>query len=217
MSKLRTGILRIASSLLCLCSGFVALSEEAPDDVWESCRADDSCTIEYDHLANQLTDPFLFLGKVVDHMHPQWKRYRRVLRRYPDVMSCLVESEREKKEPNLLKLDWKNVGTGSGAEVCVFRITRSLSSLDRITAWLEYQNFSVGSYSRYRSEKFVPRWETQPVSNMGAYWSLDQYRAKNPSLIVALTGIDLIQKYEVILGFSEDSQVVGVSAVTPTK
>ncbi|WP_170431711.1 hypothetical protein [Ruegeria arenilitoris] len=193
------------------------MSDSNTEDTWAYCRTDDSCEIAYHHLANQDTDPFLFLGKVVDQGHPQWKRYRKLLRRYPDVVSCLVESEHEKEEPNLLKLDWEEVGTGSGAEVCVFRIARSLSSLDKITAWLEYHSFRVGSYDRYRSEKFIPRWETQPVSNMGAYWSLDQYREKNPSLIVALTGIDLIQGYELILGFSENGQVVGASSVTPTK
>ncbi|MES0823861.1 hypothetical protein [Ruegeria sp. SCP11] len=212
-----TQILAVALSLVWVCNGFTVLAEENPVDFWESCRSDDSCTIEYNHLADQETDPFLFLGKVVDKLHPQWTRYRRVLRRYPDVVSCLVESEREKKEPNLLKLDWDRIGTGSGAEVCVFRVASSLGSADRTLTWLQYHKFRFSGLNRRWSQNFQPRFDTQPIYQVTARWSIEQYREVNPSWLSSLTGYELIYEYRLILNFDQHFRVSGVGAGTPTK
>ncbi len=213
----RAQILAIASSVVWVCSGFTVLAEKNPVDFWESCRSDDSCTIEYNHLANQETDPFLFLGKVVDKLHPRWMRYWLALWQYPNVKSCLEKSEREKKEPNLLKLDWDRVGTGSGAEVCVFRLASSLGSADRTLTWLQYQKFRFRGLNRRGSQNFQPRFDTEPIYQVTARWSIEQYREVNPSWLSSLTGYELINEYRLILSFDQYSKISGVSVSTPTK
>ena len=170
--------------------------------------------IPYDHLANQETDPFLFLGYIMDSEMARWPQYRRAVGRFPDVRACLVKEEQEKDKPNLLLIDWDQTGMGKGAEVCVFLIARSLGSVERIRKWLEFHEFKLGTFSRTRSTAYR---ETQPVSNMSAYWTVEQYRKHNPSLIRTLTGFDLALRYEIVLQFSEINQIVGVRVVIPSK
>ena len=217
MSKLQTGILGFTSSFLWACSGFVALSEDAPDDIWAYCRADDSCTIEYDHLSAQSDEPFMFLGYVMDSEQARWGQFRKAIRAFPDVQSCLIEEEQVKENPNLLEFDWETVGTGAGAEVCVFRITRSLGDLSRVKTWLKFHGFNVGKYGRYRSEKVPVRRDNQPVASMTGYWTTDQYRENNSSFLKSLIGFGTVLRYEVTISFSESGQVVGVSVLTPSK
>lgn len=212
-----TQVLAVASSLVWVCSCFIVLAEENPLGFWESCRTDNSCTIEYDHLANQETDPFLFLGKVVDNLHPQWMRYRLALWRYPDVVSCLEKSEREKEEPNLLELDWERVGTGSGAEVCVFRVASSLGSADRTLTWLQYQKFRFSGLNRQWSQNFQPRFDTQPIYQVTARRTIEQYREVSPSWLSSLPRYELIFEYRLILSFDQNFRVSGVGVSTPTK
>jgi len=217
MIKLRIEILGIATSLAWICSGLAVLSDNDPDDIWAYCRADDSCVIEYDHLSNQTDEPYLFLGYVMDSEQARWGQFRKAIHTYPDVQSCLVEEEQHKKEPNLLKFDWERVGTGRGAAVCMFRIARSLADVEKTGSWLKYHHFKVVGPNRSRSEDFISYRETEPVSYLAAYWSVEQYRAKTPSFIRTLTGFDTVLRYELIFDFSEASKVVGTYIVTPTK
>lgn len=207
----------LLAATLCLLGASPAISENSEGDIWAECRATDSCTIEYDHLANQDTDPFLFIGKVVDREHPKWRSYRKALRRYPDVRDCLVEEERDKSEPNLLMIDWERIGTGKNASVCVFRIASSLGSVERIQAWLAYHRFKFGSVSRRVSESFIPHYETYPVYNITASWSADRYREFNPSWLVAITGYDLIYSYTLVLNFDQNQRIAGVGVGTRSK
>ncbi|WP_170349182.1 MULTISPECIES: hypothetical protein [Ruegeria] len=194
------------------------LAAEGPEaDVWTDCRPTDTCEIEYDHLSNQSAEPFLFLGYVMDSEQARWKQFRKAIRNYPDVQSCLIKEEQKKESPNLLKLDWKRVGYGSGVEVCIFRISRSLGTLDRIQSWMSYHDFRVVGYSRYRSENFVPTRINQPVGNVAGYWTVEQYRERNPTLFWRLFEFDLIYSYEIVLGISDEFKVVGTHVITPTK
>lgn len=182
-----------------------------------ACEPSESCPIEYDHLATQETDPFLFLGRVMDEEHPQWRRYRRYLRRYSDVRDCLVAEQRQLDQPNLLLIDWDAVGTGRGAEVCIFQIARSLGTVERIQKWLHYNEFRTGELGNYRGDGFRPRFDSQPVSNLAAYWPLERFRELKPSWLSWLTGWDSIYHYELILNFDQHNRISGVGVVTPTK
>lgn len=194
-----------------------AASEDSEVDVWEECRSSDTCIIEYEHLSNQKTEPFLFLGYVMNSEQTRWRQFRRAIHEYPDVLSCLIEEERSKEPPNLLKFDWERVGYGRGAEVCLFRISRSLSDLDRIQNWLSFHQFKVLGYHRTRSEGFVPYRESEPVGKVFAYWTTSQLRERKPSALWSLLGYDPLLRYEVVIGMSEEFQAVGVSIVTPTQ
>ncbi len=194
-----------------------AAAEEAEVDIWAACRQTDTCVIEYDHLSEQTTEPFLFLGYVMDGEQARWKQYRKAIRNYPDVQSCLTEEERAKENPNLLKLDWERVGYWSGAEVCIFRISRSLADLERIKSWLSFHDFRVTGYNRYRSDDFVPTRNNQPVGYVSGSWSVQQYREKNPTLLWRLFEFDLIYGYGISLSISEEFQVVGAYINASTK
>lgn len=88
-----------------------AVSEDnSSEDVWKECRPNNTCSIEYDYLSDQKGDPFRFQGRVVDKEHPRWREYRRAIRRYPDVQSCLAAGEQNKTSPNLLAFDWRKHG-----------------------------------------------------------------------------------------------------------
>ena len=153
----------------------------------------------------------------MDSCHPRWHQYRRAMRRFPDVRNCLIEAEQDEVEPNLLLFDWQRVGTGRGAEVCVFRIARSLRDLGQIKLWLEFHEFRVGNLSWRYSESYRPRYDTQPVSHITGYWTKERYRQVNSSWIASLTGIDLILNYQLSVRFTQENVVVGVHAETPSK
>lgn len=195
---------------LTLIGASYALSDSPDGDAWAQCRAASSCTIEYDHLADQTSDPFLFLGKVVDRDHPKWRKYRKSLRRCPDVRDCLLEEEKTAETPNLLMIDWERICSGESASVCVFRIAASLGTVERIQAWLAYQKFKFGSVSRRVSKSFIPLYETYPVYNITASWGADRYRELNHSLFTTITGYDLIFRYTLVLNFDKNQKIAGV-------
>lgn len=189
----------------------------AQEAIWDECRATNSCTIEFDHLSKQESEPFLFLGKVMDADHPRWHQYRRTLGSYTNVRDCLVLDEQNKAKPNLLMLDWHRVGAGSGAEICIFRIARSLNDIDRIKKWLEYHAFLVGEKRLRYVGNYLPSLKTMPVANLTAWWTREQYREVSPSWASSLFGIDLILSYQVVIGFSRENKVTAVGVVTPSK
>lgn len=214
---MKTGVFVLPATALALLTATVAIADAPEEDIWAECRSTESCTIEYDHLANQETNPFLFNGKVVDEEHPQWGKYRKTLRRYPDVRDCLQEAERSAKAPNLLMIDWEGVGTSENASVCVFRIAASLGDIERTQAWLAYQGFRFSGINRRVSKTFVPEHEKYPVYNVTASWTVDKYRELNPSWFAAITGYDLVHSYQLVLTFDQNHNIAGVSVVTPTK
>jgi len=123
---MKFGVAILFMAFLAPTLSFAGTSQDSAGDVWDDCRALSNCTIDYDYLATQKTDPFLFSGYVMNSEQPRWSQYRRVLRRFPDVRSCLIEEEKEKSTPNLLLMDWQETGTGRGAEVCIFLIARKI-------------------------------------------------------------------------------------------
>ncbi|WP_145974801.1 hypothetical protein [Ruegeria atlantica] len=210
--------MRIFVSAITLFFGAASAEAEiSASEIWSECRPSASCVIEYDHLSTQDVEPFLFLGRVVDSDHPQWRKYRKAIRKFPDVQSCLAKEEQKKENPNLLKLDWEGGGYSSGVELCIYRISRSLVTLDRVQSWMSYHDFRVVGYSRYRSENFVSTGTNQPVGNVSGYWTVQQYRERNPTLLWRFFEFDLIYSYGIVLGISEEFKVVGAHVTMPTK
>ncbi|SLN55696.1 hypothetical protein PEL8287_02978 [Roseovarius litorisediminis] len=185
--------------------------------VWDDCRATNRCTLEYDYLANQETDPFLFNGREINEKHPRWHQFQEAVEEYTHTRQCLVPTEQGKDKPNLLLLDEHAIGTGRGAEVCIYRIMRSLNDVNRIEAWLTYHDFKFGEKRWVVDENYIPRFKTKAVSKITAWWTIERYREVNPSWLAQLTGIDLILNYQVVVGFSREDKVRGVRVVTPSK
>ena len=198
--------------------GFVWAQGSLTADVSESensllCISESECRISYEFLTDQNSDPFLFSGYLLTEEAARWKQYERYLRKFPSVQDCLVPEEQVSDNPNLLRIDWKLTGMQSGAEVCLFRIARSLGNVDRLRQWLEYHDFLLSPKNRIYSGEGSG---DKVVSNFSAYWTTEQYRLHNPSWIRALTGFDLALHYEIVFQFSEVERVVGVSVVIPS-
>ncbi len=107
----------------------------------EQCLDPQVCPIPYVRLSKQETEPFLFLGKVVDEDHPRYGDYRAALSRFPDVRSCLTEEEREKPQPDLRQVEWGGIRDTRDIDVCVFRIATSVKAIDIIKEWLGLNSF----------------------------------------------------------------------------
>lgn len=136
---MKTGVFVLPATAFALLIATVAIADAPEEDIWAECRSTDSCTIEYDHLADQKSDPFLFNGKEMDREHPQWQKYRRNLRRYSDVRDCLISSEAKRETPNLVLIDWNKMRSQEIIEVCMHRIFSSLGSPDAAKQWFEIQ------------------------------------------------------------------------------
>ena len=166
--------------------------------------------IEYDHLANQETDPFLFSGKLMDENHPQWSRYRKALHEYSDVRDCLIETEKFKDNPNLLRINWQELNKRPDIEVCLFRIFRSLNSISRIRKWLEFHEFQNIRYSRIFSESYIPQSQTEPVAGIFGSWSAEETLNRLPTFMWRVFGWTLLQGTSITVKLSESGEIVGV-------
>ena len=213
-------IFRVAISVFAFFAPILSLagtSQDSVGNVGENCRALSTCTIEYDHLATQESDPFLLIGYVMNSEQARWSQYRRAMKRFRDVRSCLIEEEKEKNNPNLLLMDWQETGTGRGAEVCIFLIARSLGSIERHQQWLTFHKFRVKGLTQIFTQDFTPDFANQVVSYVSGFWTTEQYRALNSSWFSSLTGLEIVQGYQVRFQYSDRQLVVGVRANTRSK
>ena len=180
------------------------------------CTEQSGCAMPVGQVVTQESAPFRFLGKIVDEDHPQWSNYKRSIKRYHSPIDCLSEREQQEETANLVALDWKRVGTGRGAEVCIFRILSSLEDRDDILFWLEAHDFATRGFGRKSPETIKPRFPTEGVVDIGGLWSVDQYRSVNPSLLASI-GIEFVHNYQLIINLDQNDQIVGVNVVTPAK
>lgn len=203
--------LRAENGATLFVAGAVAVYAEEPKI--EQCLEPEICPIPYVRLAKQETEPFLFLGKVVDEDHPRSGDYKRALRRFPDVRSCLVEKEREKPKPDLRQIDWDKIRNIKDIDVCVFRIASSIEDIENIKLWLLHHDFRVGKGSRINSEDYVPKSETDRMFGFSAILSVERFREILPqSWFARIFGIELMRSYWLTISFSQSGQVVDVSS-----
>lgn len=196
----------------------LSLSAAWGQEAAEQCLDPEVCPVPYVRLATQETEPFLFLGKVVDKDHPRYSDFRRALRRFPNVRSCLIEAEREKRRPDLRQIDWGLIENGQETHVCVFRIASSIEGVEGIKTWFRSQGFRVGELRRAVSEKYVPKYDTDPFYGISAYLTAEQVRKLYPyswywwleSLLEWLTDKDLSRGSSSTISFSHSGKVVGV-------
>lgn len=152
----------VAGSLALLISAG-APGVNAQEPVAGQCLDPQLCPIPYVRLAKQETEPFLFFGKVVDEDHPRYGDYGRALRRFPDVRSCLIVSEREKPQPDLRQIDWDAIQDIREIEVCVFRVASSTEDVETVQRWLEYHQFTKVSTRSIYHNNYVPENENEAL------------------------------------------------------
>jgi hypothetical protein len=208
--RLRSGI---AAAALAALLGAGAVAANAQEPTTEQCLDPETCPIPYVRLAKQETEPFLFLGKVVDKDHPRYGDYKRALRRFPDVRSCLTKEEREKPQPDLRQIDWDAVRNIKDIDVCVFRIASSIEDVEAIRAWLRYHGFRVGDLTWAVHPRYVPKHETDAMSGVQSHLSVEKFREILPrSWLARLVGFEMMRNYWLTITFSQSGNLVGVSS-----
>lgn len=169
---------------------------------------------KFAYLADQESDPFMFLGKVMNPSHPQWKRYRRPLKKYASVEDCLEGAD---GNADALSFSWDTLKDEKARNICTFRAFRSLGSIENISAWLSANHFYVGELRR-RMKAGSRRTNTdKPVKVLTAHWTVEQYRMHWPSLLSSWLGLEQILSFEIQVYFSEDDRVVGSITRANTK
>jgi len=127
--------------------------------------------IPRDQLSTQESDPYLFLGRVMDNSRPRWNDYKRAIKDYPTVLSCLARDQRDKERPDLLQFDWQGLNKRIEMEVCLFRVFRSLKDPKLIEDWLVSFEFK---FLGYRPTGLINALE---VTRLDANWTGEQYYA----------------------------------------
>lgn len=92
-------------------------------------------------LSSQESEPFLKNGKKIEPPHPLAEKYANSLKRFPDVRSCLLKAERSKPQPDLTLIDWNILSGVEDADICVFRIASSYSTMEEMHEWFKTQGF----------------------------------------------------------------------------
>jgi hypothetical protein len=176
-----------------------------------SCDTNGDCEIQYEKLSTQAEDPFLFLGKLVEPGHPRFEAFKEALQRFPNVRTCLLDSEVNSEEPNLLKFDWRRPEGGPELEVCLFRVMSSLGGPGPIYEWLQYHEFKgAPRLSRPRGGNAKPRYENDYVYSLQGTWPVERYRKiRNPqSWLARIAGFEIIYSFTLVIYFSESLKVV---------
>lgn len=96
----------------------------------EQCLDSALCPVSYVRLSTQKAKPYLHQGSVMKSNHGQYFSYRRAIRKFPDVLTCLQKEQRTKKYPDLRYIDWGAIGSNYEAEVCIFRIMSSIQNAE---------------------------------------------------------------------------------------
>lgn len=152
-------------------------------------------------LTSQQTRPFLEYGKEMAPDAPKWELYRLPLKRFPDTVSCLQESEQSKDIVDLLLIDWKAPENRNGVEICIFRILASMDSVEEMHTWLSYHEFDLTPFRRTRSDE--PK-TTQPEKYYGTHaingrWTVEKYDERRTD-VGPLWAIFLIKAFPSFLG-----------------
>jgi hypothetical protein len=92
----------------------------------------------YDHLSNEELDPFLVFRRQ-SHREDEV----RAVSTYPSVRNCLVEDAQVSSQPDLRKIDWKEMRTQAIMSVCLFRIFSSYGSPEKAALWFAEQGLEV--------------------------------------------------------------------------
>lgn len=88
------------------------------------------------------------------------------LRDFPDVASCLQGGHTAQDKVNLAEMDWDKINNKFEAEVCTFRLLKTLGGIENATPWLEAQGFRS---SKHFSSKNPYKSRNETLSVHGHY------------------------------------------------
>ncbi len=131
---MKTGVFALPVTALALLTATVAFADASEKDNRAQCRSTGSCTIKYDHLAKEKSDPYKVYGK------PPIKHADRLAAaRFGHVRDCLVPAEKRNDAPDLTQIDWRKMRSEAVIMVCLFRIFSSLGNPMAAKRWFEVQ------------------------------------------------------------------------------
>lgn len=128
--------------------------------------------IAYDHLSDEKTEPYLVWGKP-----PVKGADKRAARRWPDVRSCLMRSERKVENPDLRKMDWGKMRRDEDIEVCLFRIAASLRSPEAMRDWFVSQGMQYVEVTELKELPNVRPEDMWAVAAINRFSTGKTYRA----------------------------------------
>jgi hypothetical protein len=123
-----------------------------------------------------------------------------------------LTDEREKPQPDLREIDWDAIGNVKEIEVCVIRIVSSIDDIGTIKTWLQHHGFNVADENRFRTQRYVSKYDTDPIYGLTSTLSAKKFREIIPrSWIARLIGFEGMRISALTIHFSRSWQVVGVA------
>ena len=207
--------LRAVNFRLSLCLALWAFLSVIGGAAADTC-SEGACIVAESDLATERSDPFTWFGKPFDDEHPRYGDYKFVIPRFDSPVDCLRRGARNSNGYDILQFDWNKIGTRRIAEVCLFRIFRSLENTDDVLFWLHHHQFKTVGPSK-KSPGHVGR-DQMIINNadiMGT-WSAERYREHSPSLLSFL-GLEVVKYYYVLVQLDQNQNAIGVNAGTSIK
>lgn len=119
-------------------------------------------------LSAEGTEPLSFFGEIVKGSGTNRdKKYAKSIKRFPSVLDCLMETERNKLQPDLTQLDWQKIDSEADAEVCMYRVGSSYEDAGAMKEWLKKQGFKVTSFNAQDGKVYL-----------SGVWSIPKYGPK---------------------------------------
>jgi hypothetical protein len=178
--------------------------------------------IPRDQLSTQASDPYLFMGRVMDRFQKRWSEFEPFITRFPDTSSCLLPEERGRDEQNLLNFDWKAMKGLQDIEVCVFRVAHSLDDVQLLRAWLTAQGYRIADGKVFCHDEPDSKFPNRDVCSFAGIMAPDLFAEKTSifeqmslpwRLIYRKTAI----RHGLQIGLSETMRVVDVFASVDTE
>lgn len=128
--------------------------------------------IPFESLNTEVNMPVTVLGN-----QPKAPKWISAIKKFPDVRSCLVASEKSASEPDLRLINWDSISTQSDANVCLWRIFQSFGghesiAIDRIRAWMKFHG---------KPTLWDPKRTKTGVKHLQMFWDLETNGAMYPT------------------------------------
>jgi hypothetical protein len=197
-------VLLIATACWLVTTGRAGAQDGAVD-----CGIGSACRSAPKSWPDQESQPFRFLGEIMDRDHPRWRTYARPIARYPGPRECLLPEEANLERPSLLAFDWQGPRRLSDLDVCLFRVFAALGSPEEVRAWLRHFGFQVSAFRDMIGVTGVPA-DQNPTKGFGAQADQKTYRRLRPSRIVKLIGFDTTRAFSISVRYNDDLQLISV-------
>lgn len=142
--------------LIILFISFVVIAAPDIDATRAECIGQTEIQIPYKDLADEKTQPFVAFGSPLTPESYDFKNYQKSIERFPEVKSCLTQSEQQKAMPDITRFDWRKINNDHDAKVCLFRVFSSIGDPKNADSWLKTQGIHT-SYGVTQEPEPAPK------------------------------------------------------------